>query len=137
MSELIHRHPDGSTEGADPRSLSRSILNGAGHEKRPILKAIREKCLDCCNGNDAEVPSALPLDARCGRTGWVPTPSTTALAGNSPAIPRFQRGATGLNSGPPHDSQPRDQSPRVGLAARVRGLPIGSAAGGHSTWMRH
>jgi hypothetical protein len=55
MSGLIQRNPDGSTEGADPRSLSRAMLKGAGHEKRPILKAIREKCLDCCNANDAEV----------------------------------------------------------------------------------
>jgi hypothetical protein len=30
-----------------------------------------------------------------------PTPSTTALAGNSPAIPRFQGRATGLNVGRP------------------------------------
>jgi hypothetical protein len=54
----------------------------------------------------------------------IPTPSPTVLAGNSPAIPQLQRGATGLKSGPPHDSQPRDPSPRVRLAAGRRRLLI-------------
>lgn len=53
--DLTTRHPSGETEGADPRELSLDDLRAAGHEKTPMLKVIREKCLDCCAGNAAEV----------------------------------------------------------------------------------
>jgi len=52
---LVIHNEDGSTEGADPRALSTDALANAGHRKRPLLKAIREKCLDCSAGNEAEV----------------------------------------------------------------------------------
>lgn len=52
---VIVQHGDGSTEGADPRELPLSALEAAGHKKRPLLSAIREKCLDCCAGQPTEV----------------------------------------------------------------------------------
>jgi hypothetical protein len=52
--DCIIRNADGSTEGADPRRLSTEALGAAGHAKRPLLKAIRAKCVDCSGGSEAE-----------------------------------------------------------------------------------
>jgi hypothetical protein len=52
--QLILRH-DGFTEGADPRSIPAATLRAAGHEPGSLLHVIREKCLDCCCGQAAEV----------------------------------------------------------------------------------
>lgn len=41
--------------GKDPRGMTVSELNSLGHEKMPIMKVIRQNCLDCCGGNSAEV----------------------------------------------------------------------------------
>jgi hypothetical protein len=38
---LIVRHPNGSTEGHDPRELSRDQLGAAGHIAAPLLKVLR------------------------------------------------------------------------------------------------
>jgi hypothetical protein len=54
ISQLILRH-DGITEGADPRSIPAATLRTAGHEPGSLLHIIREKCLDCCCGQAAEV----------------------------------------------------------------------------------
>ncbi len=40
--------------GRDPREMTRDELSKSGHEARPILSAIREKCLDCSGGSVAE-----------------------------------------------------------------------------------
>jgi len=55
IEALIVRNPDQSTEGADPRVVPIANLNAAGHFPKPILKVIREKCLDCCAGAESEV----------------------------------------------------------------------------------
>ncbi len=38
---------NGETEGLDPRKMSISLLGECGHEAAPLLRVIREKCLDC------------------------------------------------------------------------------------------
>ena len=43
------------SSGADPRSVGVDSLEEAGHEKKPILRVIREKCMDCCCQQRAEV----------------------------------------------------------------------------------
>lgn len=35
--------------------MSREEFIALGHEKKPLLRAIREKCLDCCCGVQSEV----------------------------------------------------------------------------------
>ena len=50
-------------------------LVALGHRKMPVLKAIREKCLDCSGGSRAEVKDCLvrscPLfPFRMGRNPW-------------------------------------------------------------------
>src|SRR5689334_9088839 len=41
--------------GADPRKMQKEILISLGHEPKPLLCIIREKCLDCCSGSTGEV----------------------------------------------------------------------------------
>lgn len=38
---------NGETRGVDPRALTREGLWALGHEKMPLAKVIRAKCLDC------------------------------------------------------------------------------------------
>ena len=45
----------GEKIGRDPREMDISDLNALGHEKMPMLKVIRAKCLDCCVGQAGEV----------------------------------------------------------------------------------
>ena len=52
--KLVLLHPDGSTEGADPRDLPRELLAQV-HPPAPLLRVIRKKCVDCCAGQLAEV----------------------------------------------------------------------------------
>lgn len=51
----------GRPEGVDPRSLGRREKTGLLTPKSPI-KAIREKCLDCCVGQALEVRRCVAVD---------------------------------------------------------------------------
>lgn len=37
------------------RGVSRDMAESAGHQKKPLLKIIRAKCLECCGGSRHEV----------------------------------------------------------------------------------
>jgi hypothetical protein len=50
-----HEIKGGEKIGRDPREMEVSELNGLGHTKAPLLRAIREKCIDCCVGQQSEV----------------------------------------------------------------------------------
>ena len=41
--------------GRDPREMTDAELNEIGHFKRPLLAAIRQNCVDCAGGSQAEV----------------------------------------------------------------------------------
>lgn len=41
--------------GRDPREMTRDDLEACGHEAKPVLTAIREKCLDCSSDAPSEV----------------------------------------------------------------------------------
>ena len=41
--------------GRDPRSMTAAELNALGHRKRSLLRVIRENCIDCVGGSEAEV----------------------------------------------------------------------------------
>lgn len=41
--------------GRDPREMTAGELELLGHHKRPVLEAIRQNCVECCAGNQAEV----------------------------------------------------------------------------------
>jgi hypothetical protein len=41
--------------GRDPREMTRAELELLGHGKKPLLRAIRARCLDCCADQPNEV----------------------------------------------------------------------------------
>ncbi|MEY9198338.1 hypothetical protein ABIA16_003454 [Sinorhizobium fredii] len=43
------------TELADVWPPTAAVAASAGHEQKSPMKAIREKCLDCCSGQPSEV----------------------------------------------------------------------------------
>jgi hypothetical protein len=43
------------SEIKDPRSMTRADLESMGIAQMPLLKAIREKCIDCSGGSQTEV----------------------------------------------------------------------------------
>jgi hypothetical protein len=45
----------GELVGRDPRELSPADLAAAGIEAAPVLKIVRQKCIDCCGGSEKEV----------------------------------------------------------------------------------
>jgi hypothetical protein len=46
---------DGEKIGRNPRDMETAELEALGHHKMPLIKVIREKCLDCCCGSQSEV----------------------------------------------------------------------------------
>jgi len=72
------------TFGADPRSMTVEQLNALGHEKRPKLKVMRAKCLDCCGDQPSEVLkcSAIDCDNWPYRMGTDPFTKRTGNVGN-------------------------------------------------------
>lgn len=56
------KHTEASKDGdreiqvrRDPRQMTAAELTALGHHKRPILDVIRQNCVECCAGNQAEV----------------------------------------------------------------------------------
>lgn len=41
--------------GRDPREMTRAELQALGHGKKPLLRVIRARCLDCCCYQESEV----------------------------------------------------------------------------------
>jgi hypothetical protein len=46
---------NGEEVGCDPRKMTPLELNALGHQRTPLRKVIRSKCLDCCAGSESEV----------------------------------------------------------------------------------
>ena len=75
-----HRHiglerQDGYDVGRDPRMLSAEELERLGHARVSPLRALRLKCLDCCNGSAQEVRLCAAVDCpnwpfRMGKNPW-------------------------------------------------------------------
>lgn len=75
-----HRHiglecQDGLDVGRDPRGLSTDDLERLGHARVSPLRALRLKCLDCCNGSVREVRLCTAVDCprwpfRMGKNPW-------------------------------------------------------------------
>jgi len=66
---------DGFDAGRDPRSMSSNELEQLGHARMSPLRALRLKCLDCCNGPAQEVRLWTALDCtswpfRMGKNPW-------------------------------------------------------------------
>lgn len=70
----LERHDDFDV-GRDPRSMSNSDLEQLGHARVSPLRALRLKCLDCCNGSAQEVRLCTAVDCpswpfRMGKNPW-------------------------------------------------------------------
>ena len=52
--------------GRDPRNMTQDELIALGHQPTPTLKAIRERCLDCC----AEQPNEVRKCTSVGCPSW-------------------------------------------------------------------
>jgi len=53
---------DGDDVGRDPRSMSADELTQLGHSRVSPLRALRLKCLDCCNDSVQEVRLCTAVD---------------------------------------------------------------------------
>lgn len=68
---------DGYDVGRDPRAMSAEELSQLGHSRVSPLRALRLKCLDCCNDSAQEVRLCTAVDCpswpfRMGRNPWRP-----------------------------------------------------------------
>ncbi len=45
----------GQAIGRDPREMAPEDLKAVGHNRKPVLQALRERCIDCCAGSPQEV----------------------------------------------------------------------------------
>jgi hypothetical protein len=66
---------DGFDVGRDPRSMSSNELQQLGHPRVSPPRALRLKCLDCCNDSVQEVRLCTAVDCpswpfRMGRNPW-------------------------------------------------------------------
>jgi len=81
---------DGFDVGRDPRGMSADELTQLGHTRVSPLRALRLKCLDCCNDSVQEVRLCTAVGCpswpfRMGKNPWRPPLS---------AETRMQRAAT-------------------------------------------
>jgi hypothetical protein len=49
---VVNEH--GQREGLDTRKIDETALGKIGHARRPLLDAVRAKCLDCSANNQSE-----------------------------------------------------------------------------------
>ena len=66
---------DGYDVGRDPRAMSADELEQSGHARVSSLRALRLKCLDCCNDSAQEVRLCTAVDCpswpfRMGKNPW-------------------------------------------------------------------
>jgi hypothetical protein len=131
--QLIMRNPDGSTEGRDPRKLSKSVLEKA-FLRRSVLKSIRAKCLDCSCYQVGEI-------AKCTAIGcplWILRMGTNPLSsrkGNSASLRNSS--LTVRNSQSPSRSGPASAERRAGEKMSAgAGNPAGDANRGATAQAR-
>lgn len=71
---LIEKGPDGWPIGRHPKEIGREALIDCGFSKRPILRVVREKCIDCCSGVESEVRKCTAVSCALWpyRMAWNP-----------------------------------------------------------------
>ena len=55
MKPGLEKSLEGQAVGRDPRGMAPEALQALGHVRKPVLAAIRERCIDCCGGHTQEV----------------------------------------------------------------------------------
>jgi hypothetical protein len=105
--------------GRDPRTMTPDELRACGHQPKSPLKALRERCIDCCGGSLAEarycVSSSCPCwPFRMGENPWRSPPSEAKReSGRTLAERRRLRGKERADRSP----SAVDPSPATPIAA--------------------
>ncbi len=78
-------HRDGFDVGRDPRTMTTVELDQLGHARVSPLRALRLKCLDCCDGSASRIRLCPSVDCpswpfRMGRNPWLSPLSAEARA---------------------------------------------------------
>ena len=93
----------GDDVGRDPRCMRTDELEQLGHARVSPLRALRLKCLDCCNGSAQEVWLCTAVDCpswpfRMGKNPWRAPLSAEAQAQRAATMNRNRGSAmTGLD----------------------------------------
>jgi hypothetical protein len=88
QSRLVIR-ADGESYGRDPRQITPAEFAALGFEPQPLLKVIREKCLDCCCGQQSETLKCTAVDCALWPYRMRTNPLRTgARKGNPEALQR-------------------------------------------------
>ena len=124
----------------DPRTMSADALEQLGHARVSPLRALRLKCLDCCNGSAQEVRLCTAVDCpswpfRMGKSPWR-KPLTieeraerqARFAGRIPAVPSEAQNSGG-EIGTSHVDRGRcPDKPSSGFPASILGENTGGAS---------
>ena len=67
--------PDGEDIGRDPRQMTGDELRAVGHEPKSVIRALRERCMDCCAEDRSEVRKCVSTTCpawpfRMGSNPW-------------------------------------------------------------------
>lgn len=90
----------GAVIGRDPRRLSTDELRALGHRGKPLLQAIRRRCVDCCGGKKDEV-------RRCTATACALWPYRMATdPWQAPAAEKRAAAPRAAEEAPPAEPQP-------------------------------
>jgi hypothetical protein len=114
-----HRHiglerQDGYDVGRDPRAMSADELQQLGHARVSPLRALRLKCLDCCNDSAQEVRLCTAVDCpswpfRMGRNPWTgPVSDARREHGRRLGLQRAANRAAAVSEKDEIDASPAD-----------------------------
>ena len=109
-------HRDGVDVGRDPRVMSADDLEQLGHARVSPLRALRLKCLDCCNDSAQEVRLCTAVDCpswpfRMGKNPWS-APASDAKREHGRRL-GLERAAN--RAGAFYDKEGNDASPSDGV----------------------
>lgn len=131
---------NGYDVGRDPRTMTMEDLEQLGHARVSPPRALRLKCLDCCNGSAREVQLCTAVDCpswpfRMGRNPWR-RPLTgeeravrqARLAGKTAAAPSKAQNSGGEISASHLDRGRGPDTPSLDFPASVLGDKPGDAS---------
>ena len=90
--------PDGSTEGLDPSELPKKLMFEA-YSAAPLLKIIRNKCLDCCCDQPSEIRKCTAVGCALWPYRMAKNPFSNRK-GNPSSLAKFSPEARNLPSLP-------------------------------------
>lgn len=61
MKPHLEISPAAEAIGRDPREMAPGDLEALGHVRKPVLQALRERCVDCCGGSVFEVRACVAV----------------------------------------------------------------------------